>query len=89
MARVGFALLLIITGAALLLKSMGWLPANLGSLYLDLAGRYWPALLILFGAKMMIGDHRRWAGEIIRWIIWLLVAFWIICIIWGHQEIVI
>lgn len=89
MARIGVALLLIVTGTTLLLKSVGWLPSDLGRIYLEWAGRYWPVLLILFGVKIMIGDKSHWIGETIRWVIWLLVAFWIVSIIWSRQEIVI
>lgn len=86
MNKVKTATVLILIGVILLLRNFGLLPPYLCQAYLELSRNYWPVILILAGFKMMVGSRQKKLGELLGWVIMLLLLLWLICGIWVRQE---
>ena len=77
MSRICLGSLLIIFGTLLLLNSMGIISSGIYTEYLGLFQKYWPGLLILLGLKMVVAEKKPGWAEALKWLILLLVGFWI------------
>ncbi len=86
MNKIAVAVLLIAFGILLLLKNSNMLPVNFCSFYLELAANYWPVLIVLFGANLLIKDKYWEWSRVIIWVIILLVGFWLFCTLSGQNN---
>lgn len=72
MNKIVLAVLLIILGLILFLKSTGLLPGNYGVSFLEFAKHYWPILLILYGTHVLIKEKM---PVVSQGLIWLILFF--------------
>jgi hypothetical protein len=86
MGKFSVAVFLILFGLVMLLRSLRLFPEDFFIIYQDLAVRYWPILLILFGIKILAGRHSQRLAQIIGGIIFLLIAIWFACHFWARPE---
>jgi multisubunit Na+/H+ antiporter MnhG subunit len=79
MGRILVAVSLIFLGLVSLLRSLNVLPNSYCRLFQELAAKYWPVLLVLFGVKMMVKGHSKTLDALLGLLIIILVALWVVC----------
>ena len=84
--NTGLAVILIFAGAYLLLKSANLIPDHLAGWYLQLFYRYWPALLILWGLRVLFRDSLPVLSDICKWVTIIFLVGWLVSLASGQRE---
>jgi hypothetical protein len=82
--RVPWAIILILAGTLLLLRSFHLLPSFNSEMIFQIARQYWPVLLVLFGLHILVKDKTSAISEVIKWILIAFLAFYVFCGIFGR-----
>lgn len=86
MSKIWLGVLLVIFGVLSLLNSMGFIGTDLYSEYVNLARKYWPGLLILLGCQIIVRDKNPNLAQFLKWLIILLVGFWVFCTVFVERN---
>jgi hypothetical protein len=86
MGKLAVAIFLILFGLVMLLRSLQLFPEDYFLIYQELAARYWPVLLILLGARILLKDRAQRLAGIIGGVIFWLIGLWIVCRFWVRPE---
>jgi hypothetical protein len=86
MGKLPVAIFLILFGLVMLLRSLQLFPVDFFIIYQELAGRYWPVLLILLGVRILLRDRAQRLAGIIGGIVFLLIGIWVVCHFWAQPE---
>lgn len=86
MSKICLGILLIIFGSLSLLNSLGIIGSNLYLEYLDMARKYWPFLLIIFGAQIVAREKNQKLAQFLKWLLILLIGLWFFCMIFMERS---